>query len=919
MKCPRCQQDNPAHAKSCLECGAPVNEAAPRSYAELKDEIQGLRHRLTEASEQKTATSEILQVISRSPTDTQPVFDTIAINAARLCAAKCSAVALLDGEWRTFVGQHNFPAAAPSRMPLSEAPNSERVIREGTIFHVADIESDARINPAALRLLRLLGARAVLNVPMKRGDIPVGSIYVYRAQPGGFANDHIELLETFAHQAVIAIENVRLFNETKEALDQQTATSEILRVISTSPTDAQPVFEAIAQSAMRLCDATMSVVSRYDGVLIHLAAYSHVSAAAVELMRQRFPMAPRRVNIHGRVVLEAGVVHVLDLQADAEYDPAVGPAFQNRSVLGVPMLLEGRVLGAIAVARPEVRPFTDAQIALLKTFADQAVIAIENVRLSNETKEALERQTATSEILQVISSSPTDVQTVFDTIAESAVRLCDAAFGAVVRFDGEWITIAALSGLLPDEREAVLRYFPTQPSPDGPGLSRVVLKAEAVHIQDVQADPKWRAGSAGPAFSAVEGFRTILSVPLLREGVPLGAIALRRSAVEPFSEKHIELLKIFADQAVIAIENVRLFTELQEKNRALTDAHAQVTEALDQQTATAEILRVISSSPTDVQPVFEAIVQSAVGLCKGFFGAVFRYEDVVSLVATCNVPQEGLEELRRIYPGPPAADTAPGRALLTRAVVHIHDQANNEEFSGTVARASGYRTNIAVPMLRNGQPIGAIAVARGEVQPFSETEIQLLKTFADQTVIAIENVRLFNETKEALEQQTATSEILSVISRSPTDVQPVFETIAESAARLCVSRDAHVFVRHGDVLRQVSHHGSIPITQTLPLIWGTANGRAVLEGRTVHVADMQVESSEFPEGSEIARRLGLRTIQSVPLMRDGAAIGAIAVRRTETRLFTDRQVALLQTFADQAVIALENVRLFTELQASNRE
>src|SRR5215831_17519895 len=781
MKCPRCQQDNPAHAKSCLECGAPVIEEAPRSYAELKDEIRGLRHRLTEASEQKTATSEILQVISRSPTDTQPVFDTIAINAARLCAAKCSAVALLDGDWLTFVGQYNFPADAPSRMPLSEAPNSERVIREGTIFHVADTESDARITPAALRLLRLLGARAVLNVPMKRGDIPVGSIYVYRAQPVGFANDHIELLETFAHQAVIAIENVRLFNETKEALDQQTATSEILRVISTSPTDAQPVFEAIAQSAMRLCDATMSVVSRYDGELIHLAAYSHVSAAAVELMRQRFPMHPRRVNIHGRVVLEAGVVHVLDLQADAEYDPAVGPAFQNRSVLGVPMLLAGRVLGAIAVARPEVRPFTDAQIALLKTFADQAVIAIENVRLFNETKEALERQTATSEILRVISSSPTDVQPVFDTIAGSAVRLCEAAFGAVVRFDGEWINIAALSGLRPDEREAVLLYFPTRPSPDGPGLSRVVLKGEAVHIRDVQVDPKWRAGSAGPAFSAVEGFRTFLAVPLIREGLCLGAVNVWRREVSPFSEQHIALLKTFADHAAIAIENVRLFTELEARNRDLG--------------ATSDILQVISSSPTDVQPVFEAIADSGMRLFDAQGVTVVRYDgELISIAAARGGVLGGaaadMERFRA--PHRPIAGFPPEQAVLTKRMHHVTDVATDlvcsEEFRRH-ARQRGFRSVLAIPLLRAGDPVGAIVVSRAQAGPFSTAEIELVHTFADQAVIAIENVRLFTETKEALEQQTATSEILRVISNSPTDIQPVLEAVAEAAARLCDSAD----------------------------------------------------------------------------------------------------------------------------------
>src|SRR5215831_1059221 len=596
MKCPRCQQDNPAHAKSCLECGAPVIEEAPRSYAELKDEIQGLRHRLTEASEQKTATSEILQVISRSPTDTQPVFDTIAINAARLCAAKCSAVALLDGDWLTFVGQYNFPADAPSRMPLSEAPNSERVIREGTIFHVADTESDARITPAALRLLRLLGARAVLNVPMKRGDIPVGSIYVYRAQPVGFANDHIELLETFAHQAVIAIANVRLFNETKEALDQQTATSEILRVISTSPTDAQPVFEAIAQSAMRLCDATMSVVSRYDGELIHLAAHAHVSAEGVELMRQRFPMNPIRDNLNGRVVLEGRVVHIRDVRADAEFNQTISQALQSRSTLGVPMLLEGRVVGAIAVARPELRPFTDAQITLLKTFADQAVIAIENVRLFTELQEknhslteahariteAFEQQTATSEILRTIAHAQTDAQPVFDTIVQSATRLCHATNAAVFLTDGRMVypPVAANYGGPRDALVATRARYPRPVDMDTPA-GVAILTRSISHTPDTESSVIEQQRQVGRAL----GFRSSVTVPMLREGEPVGAIAVTRRDPGPFSDSELELLKTFADQAVIAVENVRLFKELETRNRDLTDA-------LEQQTATGEILHV---------------------------------------------------------------------------------------------------------------------------------------------------------------------------------------------------------------------------------------------------------------------------------------------------------------------------------------
>src|SRR5262245_22938487 len=374
----------------------------------------------------------------------------------------------------------------------------------------------------------------------------------------------------------------------------------------------------------------------------------------------------------------------------------------------------------------------------------------------------------------------------------------------------------------------------------------------------------------------------------------------------------------------------------------IEDLGRALSEALEQRTATSEILRVISSSPTDVQPVFEAIVQSAVGLCKGFFGAVFRYEDVVSLVATCNVPHEGLEELRRIYPGPPTADTAPGRALLTRAVVHIHDQANNEEFSGTVARASGYRTNIAVPMLRNGQPLRAIAVARGEVQPFSETEIQLLKTFADQAVIAIENVRLFNELQEknqaltqahatvseALDRQTATAEILGVISSSPTDIQPVFATIADSAMRLLAAWSTSVWRYENGLIRLVAARGGLPGSSETFMeqrqspahpAHDSPASQTVLTRMVFHSADVEADPSWGPPFRAEARMRGFRSIVAVPMLRGNDAVGVIAVTRAEVGGFAPAETALLNTFADQAAIVIENVRLFKELEVRTQD
>jgi GAF domain-containing protein len=348
----------------------------------------------------------------------------------------------------------------------------------------------------------------------------------------------------------------------------------------------------------------------------------------------------------------------------------------------------------------------------------------------------------------------------------------------------------------------------------------------------------------------------------------------------------------------------------------------ELTDALEQQTASSEILRVISRSPTNVQPVFDAIAENAGRLCDGLFVGVFRFDgELIHIAASARWTPAAAAELEQMYPMPPSRVQISGRAVLTRSVVHVRDLLDDPEYPRELAIAGGWRSALSVPMLRNGHPIGAISVFRGEAAPLSEKHIALLQTFADQAVIAIENARLFNETKKALEQQAATGEILRVISNSPTDVQPVFDAVAEAAARLCQSLDAAIFRREDDGLLAVAHHGPIPISTptqgsigefTLPLNRGTVPGRAVLDGRTTHVIDLPAEVDEFPVGSELARLLDFRTSLTVPLMREGVALGCIVLRRTEAQLFTDRQVALLQTFADQTVIAIENVRLFTE-------
>ncbi len=598
------------------------------------------------------------------------------------------------------------------------------------------------------------------------------------------------------------------------------------------------------------------------------------------------------------------------------------------------MLRDDRPIGAITVWRAEVGPFTDRQVALLQTFADQAVIAIENVRLFTELgarnrdlTEALEQQTATAEILRAISSSPTDIRPVLETVVHAAARFCDAPDVAILRVEGEVLRGAAAIG--PFGEQMIRRVGAIEalefPLTTETVSGRSVVERRTLHVHDLAAEPEDEF-PIGRELQRRFGHRTILATPLLREGVPIGAMVLFRTEVNPFSDKQLQLSQIFADQAVIAIENVRLFTELQARNGELT-------EALEQQTATSEILRVISGSQTNTQPVFDTIVRSAVKLCDGLFSALFQYDgELIHQVAQHNFTPEALEEVRRVYPARPSRAHGSARAILEGAIVHIPDvELDADYLHKGMTRAVGLRSGLYVPMMREGTPVGVIMVARATPGLFSDSEVELLKTFADQAVIAIENVRLFTELEarnhdlsESLEQQTATSEILRVISSSPTDLQPVFDIIAESAVKLCSAEVGLVTRLEGEWVEVKAVYGTSAagldaIRRVYPMrpSAAAAGARAIRDCAIAHIPDVMAERGYSVQ--EAAVVAGFRATLGVPMVREGHAIGSIAIGRAEAGEFSVRQIKLLGTFADQAVIAIENVRLFTELGARNRD
>jgi len=899
------------------------------SYADLEQKVEDRTTELKEALDQQTATAEVLQVINSSPGDLAPVFDEMLEKAIHLCEGIQGTLWTFDGERIRLAASKGLSTEFVEilreyreRQDPGEHDPVRRIMRGERLIQFLDVAADRSRGGLIAAAADFGGVRAIAFVALVKDTTPIGAFAISRREARSFSDKQIALLQNFAAHAVIAMESARLITETREALEQQTATAEVLGVINSSPGDLTPVFDAILEKAHTLCGADFGALMSYDGERFHPIAAHGASARFQEVMRDGF--RPGHDDAFAQLVRGAPLWHGEDLAAVAA-DPTsdrtamlkVAVATGIRTQLIVPLRKDDKLLGAVTANRREVRPFSDKQIALLQNFAAQAVIAMENARLITETREALEQQTATAEVLQVINSSPGDLAPVFDAMLKKALHLCEAACGLMLTFDGERAYVRA-SRDVPAE---FLDYLEREPPGAGPDtfFGRAILTRAFLHSADIAAEEPYQRGVPLPV-AAVElgGIRTALFVPLVKDSAVPGVFSIFRKEVRPFTDKQIALLENFAAQAVIAMENARLITELRQRTRDLQ-------ESLEYQTATSDVLKVISQSGGELEPVLDTLVETAARICQAESGFIFRLQDgLYHMVASFGIPAE-YKDFQERNPIAPGRGTLAGRTALERRAVHIEDAAADPEYTRAEAVQLGnQRTMLGVPLVREDALIGVITLARSRVEPFTEKQIALVATFADQAVIAIENTRLFNELRERTSELGRSVEELKMLGEvgqavsSTLDLRSVLSTILTASLGV-------TWANAGAIFRYSRAERAFRLVEAVG--WDEALARSV--------RDLRVAESESAMGEAIARRMpvqladlsqpsryplrditlaaGFHSALIVPLVGAERILGAIILMRQEAGEFPAETVRLMQTLASQSVLAIQNARLFREI------